>query len=107
MARGNRVRVGLRGSDSRLALSAIPCTVSICPMKTIRLVLTLAVASFIAAAVQAEDQKADAPAPKQAKCCVKAEAKGEKCTHDCCVEAAKDGNNCEKCGGSGKIEPKK
>jgi hypothetical protein len=72
-------------------------------MKTIRLVLTLAVVSFVTAAVQAED----APASKPAKCCAKAEGKGEKCTHDCCVEAAKAGNNCEKCGGSGKVEEKK
>jgi len=76
------------------------------PMKTLRLILTLAVAGFIAAAVQAEDKK-DAPASKQAGCCAKAEAKGEKCTHECCVEAAKAGNNCEQCKGSGKIEPKK
>jgi hypothetical protein len=74
-------------------------------MKTLRLVLTLAVVSFVAAAVQAEEKAA--PASKQAGCCAKAEGKGEKCTHDCCVEAAKAGNNCEKCKGSGKIEPKK
>ena len=39
-------------------------------------------------------------------CCASAEAKGEKCTHGCCVEAAKADNNCEKCKGSGKIEKK-
>jgi hypothetical protein len=76
-------------------------------MKNIRLVLALAVAAFIAAAVQAEEKKDAAPPSKEAGCCAKAEAKGEKCTHECCVEAAKDGNNCEKCKGSGKIEPKK
>jgi len=75
-------------------------------MKNLRLVLALAVAAFVAAAVHAEEKK-DAPVSKQAGCCAKAEAKGEKCTHECCVEAAKAGNNCEHCKGSGKIEPKK
>jgi hypothetical protein len=76
------------------------------PMKTIRLVLTLAVVSLVTAAVQAEEKK-DAAAPHAAKCCAKAEGKGEKCSHDCCVEAAKAGDNCAKCGGEGKVEPKK
>ena len=76
-------------------------------MKNLRLVLALAVASFVAAAVHAEEKKDAAVVSKQAGCCAKAEAKGEKCTHECCVEAAKAGNNCEKCHGSGKIEPKK
>lgn len=30
-------------------------------------------------------------------CCEKAKEKGEKCTHKCCVQAAKDGKVCEKC----------
>ena len=76
-------------------------------MKNLRLILALAAASFVAAAVQAEEKQA-APAAKEAKCCAQAEAKGEKCSHECCVEAAKTGDNCTKCGGSGKIEqPKK
>ena len=29
--------------------------------------------------------------------------KGKKCEHKCCVEAAKAGDNCTKCGGAGKI----
>ena len=75
-------------------------------MKSLRLVLALAVAGFIAAAVQAGEEKKEAPASKAAGCCAKSEAKGEKCTHECCTEAAKAGNNCEKCKGTGKIEKK-
>src|SRR5581483_1525266 len=44
---------------------------------------------------------------KQADCCKKAADKGEACSHKCCVAAAKDGKECEKCGGSGEIEKKK
>ncbi len=76
-------------------------------MKNLRLALALAVAAFVATAVQAEEKKDAAVVSKTAPCCAKAEAKGEKCTHECCVEAAKAGNNCEKCHGSGKIAPKK
>jgi len=94
-------------ADSSLALFPGMCTIALLyPMKTFRLVLTLAVAAFVAAAVQAEEKK-EAPVSKPANCCAKAEAKGEKCTHECCVEAAKAGNNCTDCKGSGKIEPKK
>ena len=75
-------------------------------MKNLRLILALAAAAFVAAAVHAEDKPA-APESKVAKCCAKADAKGEKCSHECCVEAAKAGDNCAKCGGSGKVEPKK
>ncbi|HWA26147.1 MAG TPA: hypothetical protein VG734_10825 [Lacunisphaera sp.] len=71
-------------------------------MKSLRLILALAIAGFVAAAVQAED----APVSKPAKCCAKAAEKGETCTHECCIEAAKAGNNCTKCNGSGKIEKK-
>jgi hypothetical protein len=39
-------------------------------------------------------------------CCTKADAAGKTCAHACCVEAAKAGNNCTKCGGAGKIEKK-
>jgi len=75
-------------------------------MKNLRLLLALAVAAFATAVLQAEEKK-EAPASKPAGCCAKADGKGEKCSHACCVESAKDGNNCEKCKGSGKIEPKK
>lgn len=44
----------------------------------------------------------------QAACCAKAakEAKegvDKACTHKCCIAAAKDGKECEKCGGKGEI----
>ncbi len=72
-------------------------------MKSNKFLLTLAAVSLIAVGVMFA---ADAPVSKQAGCCAKAQAKGEKCTHECCAEAAKLGNNCEKCKGSGKIEKK-
>lgn len=73
-------------------------------MKSKKLLLALAAVSFLTVGLMfAADEK---PVAKQAGCCAKAEAKGEKCTHECCVEAAKAGNNCEKCKGSGKIEKK-
>ena len=75
-------------------------------MKNLRFILALAVAAFAAAFIQAEDKKDEHPA-KPAGCCARAEAKGEKCTHECCVESATHGDNCEKCKGHGKIEPKK
>ncbi len=65
-------------------------------MKNIRLLLALAVASFVTVnfvnAVEAHKEAA------KAKCCMNAEKKGEKCGHECCVAAAKDGKGCEKCG---------
>ncbi|HEX9786322.1 MAG TPA: hypothetical protein VGA56_26800 [Opitutaceae bacterium] len=64
---------------------------------TALLALTIASIAFVGIA-RAEDPK---PAEgKKAKCCEKAEAGGEKCSHGCCVEAAKAGKNCEKCGGT-------
>lgn len=39
-------------------------------------------------------------------CCQKAADKHETCKHPCCVEAAKAGNNCTKCGGSGPLAKK-
>ena len=44
---------------------------------------------------------------KAAACCAKAAKDNVACSHACCIEAAKAGNNCEKCGGSGKAEVKK
>ena len=44
---------------------------------------------------------------KQANCCKKAADDSKKtCSHKCCVAAAKEGKECEKCGGSGEL-PKK
>jgi hypothetical protein len=72
-------------------------------MKIKNILAVLALASFVAGGSLFA---ADAPVSKPAGCCAKAEAKGEKCSHECCAEAAKAGNNCEKCKGSGKIEKK-
>jgi len=72
-------------------------------MKSIRILSVLVIASFLSAAfVRAEEANKEGT---KAGCCVKAEKKGEKCSHECCEAAAKDGKNCEKCGG--KNEPKK
>ena len=73
------------------------------PMKNIRFLLALAVASFVTAAlVNAEETKKEAahPAGTEAKCCLTAEKNHEKCNHECCVAAGKAGKKCEKCGGT-------
>lgn len=51
-------------------------------------------------AFAADEAKKEAPAGTPAGCCVKAEKNGAKCTHPCCVEAAKASKNCEKCKGT-------
>lgn len=72
-------------------------------MKSIRILCMLAIGSFLTAAfVRAEEANKEGT---KAGCCMKAEKKGEKCSHECCAGAAKDGQNCEKCGG--KNEAKK
>ena len=76
-------------------------------MKSTKSIVTLVVLSLLTAGfTYAAGDNKEAPASKTAGCCAKAEAKGEKCGHECCAAAAKDGNNCEKCKGSGKIEKK-
>ena len=76
-------------------------------MKSNKFLITLAVLSLFTAGITfAGEEKKEAPASKAAGCCAKSETKGEKCTHECCTEAAKAGNNCEKCKGTGKIEKK-
>jgi len=50
---------------------------------------------------------ADKVESKVAGCCMKAQADGKTCAHACCVESTKEGNNCTKCKGSGKIQKKK
>lgn len=60
-------------------------------------VISISAASFaLAAAVE----------NKAAGCCTKAVGEGKTCAHPCCVEAAKAGDNCTKCKGTGKIEQK-
>jgi hypothetical protein len=72
-------------------------------MKTLRLILALGLAGFVFSALQANDEKKEAPEAHAAGCCAKKAAKGEHCVHECCAEAAKAGNNCEKCKGAGKV----
>jgi hypothetical protein len=63
--------------------------------------VAIAVASMFSAGVMfAADKTAES---KVAGCCTKAQADGKTCAHACCVESAKAGNNCTKCGGAGKI----
>lgn len=72
-------------------------------MKSIRILFVLALASFLTTAfVRAEEAHKEGT---KGGCCMKAEKKGEKCSHECCEAAAKEGKNCEKCGG--KNEAKK
>jgi hypothetical protein len=67
--------------------------------------LALAVASLFSASVMfaAAEKSSES---KVAGCCTKAAAEGKTCAHACCVENAKAGNNCTKCGGAGKIAKK-
>src|SRR4051812_26715494 len=66
------------------------------PMKSPKSIIALIALSLLAAGASfAADAKKEAAVSKQAGCCAKAEAKGEKCTHECCVAAAKEGKNCE------------
>lgn len=74
-------------------------------MKSSKSFIAAVVASLFAAGVMFA-----AAENKVAGCCTKAKADGKTCAHACCVESAKAGNNCTKCGGSGKVEtaaPKK
>lgn len=76
-------------------------------MKSPKSIVALVVLSLFAAGLSfAQEAKKDAPASKQAGCCARAEKDSKACAHECCTAAAKDGNNCEKCKGSGKIEKK-
>ncbi len=64
--------------------------------------IAFAIASLLVAgfAFAADGAKVEA---KVAGCCVKAKAADKACAHPCCVEAAKGGNNCTKCGGAGAL----
>ncbi len=66
--------------------------------KTTQSFLAIIALSFAAAGF------AFAAESKAGKCCAAAAKDGKTCAHACCVEAAKAGDNCTKCGGSGKIE---
>jgi len=69
-------------------------------MKSTKSLLVIAAAFFAAGVVFAAESKV-------AGCCAKAQASGKTCSHACCVENAKKGDNCTKCGGAGKIEKTK
>ena len=73
-------------------------------MKSYKLLLAMFAASLftVSLASAAEMKKESVVAP----CCAKAHADGKTCSHGCCVEAAKAGDNCMKCKGSGKIVKK-
>ena len=72
-------------------------------MKKLVLALSLAFALVAVAA----DTKVDTSKFKDGGCCQKADKKGEKCNHPCCVKAAKDSKVCEKCNPVEKAEPTK
>lgn len=71
--------------------------------KQLFVIIALLGASFAFAA----ETKPAAPAGKKGGCCVKAETAGAACAHPCCVESAKAGKNCEKCGGTNVAATKK
>ncbi len=64
-------------------------------MKT--LLALIAVAALAGNIIAADEKKADKPKFTAGSCCDKADKKGEKCAHKCCVEAAKENKACEKC----------
>lgn len=72
--------------------------------KSNKSLLTFAIVSLFAAGLAMA--AADKVENKTAGCCAKAQAEGKTCSHKCCVESAKTGDNCTKCKGSGKIEQK-
>ena len=71
--------------------------------KSSKLVAAFAAFSILAAGALFAADKVE---NKTAGCCAKAQGEGKTCAHPCCVEAAKAGDNCTKCKGSGKIEKK-
>lgn len=72
------------------------------PMKSLRLIPVIALGLILGFAVsRAEEAKHEGV---HAKCCAKAEKNGEACKHECCVAAAKDHKNCEKCGGTNEVK---
>jgi hypothetical protein len=80
------------------------------PMKFVKVLaavaFALALTASLAVAADKKDEKAKTPPGKLGKCCAAAKEKGEACKHACCVEAAKNGKNCEKCGGTNEEKKK-
>lgn len=73
-------------------------------MKTFALILIATVSFVFASLAQAEDAKS---AADKAGCCKKAAAADKACSHACCVTAAKESKNCEKCGGKSEAKSEK
>ena len=61
-------------------------------MKLTSILAVVVTSLALAAGAIAADKKY-----KEGGCCDKAAKKGEKCKHQCCVAAEKDGKACEKC----------
>ena len=78
-------------------------------MRTMRLcaIVTLGLALGYAFADAKDEDKKKVSEGGKAKCCMRAEKAGNMCTHECCVASAKDGKNCEACGGHNKAKDKK
>ena len=74
---------------------------------TIMKKLLLALSRAFTLVAVAADTKVDTSKFKDGGCCQKADKKGEKCNHPCCVKAAKDSKVCEKCNPIEKAEPAK
>ncbi len=76
--------------------------------KSLRSLIAIGVLSLLGAGFAfAAADKADAAKKTESKvanCCAKAKADSKTCAHACCVEAAKAGNNCTKCGGAGALK---
>lgn len=68
--------------------------------KTLRLSISFAILSLAFAGFARAEDKPAKPAGKAGACCEKATTAGTTCTHGCCTAAAKEGMNCEKCGGT-------
>lgn len=75
-------------------------------MKLPKILLTVAVTSFLTAGFALAADKPATTEAKKAACCMKAEKDGKDCSHACCVEAMEAGKNCEKCGGAGMADKK-
>ena len=61
-------------------------------MKKLSFILSVIAMSVLSTGAFAADKKY-----KEGGCCDKANKKGEKCEHPCCVTAEKDNKVCEKC----------
>jgi hypothetical protein len=74
---------------------------------TLKALSLLLVCTLLAVAADTKAPSVDTTKFKDGGCCQKADKKGEKCAHPCCVKAAKDAKVCEKCNPVEKAEPAK